>query len=137
MYCYRLRMDGFTVVYCLHPACTLRKPIKNKKCMPYDALLWPRTYSRCPIGISVSVCVFPSVCPSENFCSSCSTWLLQLQSSNCMCTFSMKGRCAVAHFFGPVTLDLEAVTLNLEIMFHLLHPGYWSCSLQIACPHFP
>ena len=33
-----IRMDEFTTVCCLNPVWALQKPIKNKECMPYDAL---------------------------------------------------------------------------------------------------
>ena len=43
----------------------------------------------------------------------------------CACGLPMRGRCAWAWNFGPVTSDLDKMTLTLGFLWMLLCPWYW------------
>ncbi len=63
--------------------------------------------------------------------------VLKLPYPNWMHGLPMGCRCALARNFGPVTSDLEAMTLNLGILWTLLCVRYWCQAGQFVPVDYP
>ena len=63
--------------------------------------------------------------------------LLHPGYSKLQCSLATKGTCALVWFLHPMTFDLEAVTLTLKILCHLLCRGYLRYGVQIWYAHYP
>ena len=77
------------------------------------------------------------LCLSTDFRGNTVAKIFQLPFPNWVWGPPMKGRCAWAWNFGPVTFDLGAMTLTLEILCTLLCPRYWCQCGQFVPVDYP